>query len=86
MSLLALCAAEKLNGAEPGGTITCTVAARAAASGWWSEVLPVTLEKAIKLLEKEYERAKNLEYVHKPLAYALYHVWKMADEERKDND
>ena len=43
----------------------------------------MTLEKAIKLLENEYERAKNLEYIHKPLAYALYHVWKLADEERR---
>lgn len=50
MSLLALCAVEKLNGAEPGGTITCTVAARAADSGWWSEVLPVTLRQAKMIL------------------------------------
>lgn len=42
----------------------------------------MTLQKAIKLLEAEYERAKQLEYVHNPLAYALYQVWKKADGER----
>ena len=41
----------------------------------------MTLAKAIRLLEKEYERAKKLQYVHNPLAYALYQVWKVADRE-----
>lgn len=39
----------------------------------------MTLKKAVKLLEAEYERAKKLEYVQKPLAWALYQVWKEAD-------
>lgn len=39
----------------------------------------MTFEKAVKLLEAEYERAKNLAYVQKPLAWALYQVWKEAD-------
>ena len=43
----------------------------------------MTLDKAKKLLEEEYERAKGLAYVRNPLAYALYQVWKMADAERK---
>ena len=43
----------------------------------------MTLEKAIEMLRKEYERAKNMEYVMKPLAWALYQVWKKADEEKK---
>ena len=47
---------------------------------------PVKLAKAIRTLEKEYERAKNLEWVHNPLAYALYKVWKMADKERSQTD
>lgn len=42
----------------------------------------MTLKKAIELLESEYERAKKLEYVHNPLAWALYQVWKKADERR----
>ena len=39
----------------------------------------MALKTAIRLLEKEYERAKALEWVHNPTAYALYQVWKMAD-------
>ncbi len=37
------------------------------------------MEKAKRLLEEQYERAKKLKFVHNPLAYALYQVWKMAD-------
>ena len=43
----------------------------------------MTLEKAIKLLEKEYERARGLVFVRNPLAYALYQVWRLADKESK---
>lgn len=46
----------------------------------------MTLQEAIKMLETEYERAKKLEYVHNPLAFALYRVWRKADRERKAND
>ena len=42
----------------------------------------MTLKKAINLLEKEYERAKKLEWVRNPLAWALYQVWKKADVEK----
>ena len=42
----------------------------------------MTLDKAIKLIETEYEKAKKLEWVHNPLAYALYKVWKMVDREK----
>ena len=42
----------------------------------------MTLAKAILMLEREYERAKKLPYIDKPLAYALYKVWKEADNER----
>lgn len=37
------------------------------------------LKKAIKLLEREYEKALNLKFVRNPLAYALFNVWKIAD-------
>ena len=37
------------------------------------------IEKAKRLLEAEYEKAKKLEWVHNPVSYALYQVWKMAD-------
>ena len=43
----------------------------------------MTLEEAKKLLDEEYERAKRLEYVINPLAFALHQVWKKADKERK---
>lgn len=39
----------------------------------------MTLQKAIKLLETEYERAKRMDFVENPLAYALYQVWRKAD-------
>ena len=39
----------------------------------------MTLEEAIELLKKEYERAKWKEYVKNPLAFALYSVWKKVD-------
>ncbi len=34
----------------------------------------MTIEQAKALLDEEYERAKRLEYVINPLAYALYQV------------
>lgn len=37
------------------------------------------IETAVKRLQEEYEKAKSLEFVLDPVAYALYQVWKMAD-------
>lgn len=42
------------------------------------------LDKAVCLLTEEYEKAKKLEYVRNPLAWALYRVWKKADTERAE--
>lgn len=39
----------------------------------------MTIEMAIKRLCDEYERAKTLEYVRDPVAWALYRVWREAD-------
>lgn len=36
-------------------------------------------EKAIELFKQEYEKALKLEYIKKPLAYAIYQVWKIVD-------
>lgn len=45
------------------------------------------IEEAIHLLIAEYEKAQKLAYIKKPVAYALYQVWKMADRKRvKKND
>lgn len=41
------------------------------------------IETAEKMLKEEYERAKKLEYVRDPVAWALYQVWKKADAEPK---
>lgn len=45
----------------------------------------MTLEEAIHLLESEYERAKRLDFVVNPIAYALYQVWKKADRKRTNH-
>lgn len=39
----------------------------------------MTLEKAVKLLEEKYEQAQKVEYVQKPLAWALFQTWKEVD-------
>ena len=45
------------------------------------EVAP-ELRKAVALLHEEYEKAKQLEFVRDPLAYALYQAWKTVDGRR----
>lgn len=54
----------------------------------WERQKPVEyepLKKAIKMLEEEYERGIRLEFVHNPIAYALYQVWRNVDERRDDD-
>lgn len=48
----------------------------------------MTFEKVIKLLCDYYGRALTLDYVQKPLAWALYQTWKIVDskEAGKNND
>ena len=50
-------------------------------------------QKAIKMLAEEYRKAQAAAYVHKPMSYALYQVWKYfdayekpIDRERKDTE
>ena len=43
----------------------------------------MTLKKALKMLEKQYQIAVKLEFVKKPLSYALYQVWKEVDRVEK---
>lgn len=43
----------------------------------------MTLKEAIAKLTDLYEWAKKQENIHKPLAYALYRVWIMADRRKK---
>ena len=39
----------------------------------------MTITKALNMVVDQYERAKKMEHIHNPLAYALYKVWKVAD-------
>ena len=39
----------------------------------------MSLEKAIELLQQEYDKASRLAFIKNPIAYALFQVWKMAD-------
>lgn len=43
------------------------------------------LHRAVNLLIKQYEHSKNSEYVHNPVAHALYHTWKQVDEGLKND-
>ena len=42
----------------------------------------MSIDEAKKLLDEEYERAKRLDYVIDPLAYAIHPVWKKVDKKR----
>jgi hypothetical protein len=42
------------------------------------------LDKAIKFLREQYERAKRIEFIHNPLAWALYQTWRHVDEPPKE--
>ena len=42
------------------------------------------LLKAIKLLMKQYAKSKAADYVHSPVAHALFHTWKQVEEKRSD--
>lgn len=46
----------------------------------------MTLEKAVNILVENYERAKKLTFVHKPLSWALYHTWKVVDMVEDDKE
>jgi len=37
-------------------------------------------QKAIKMLADEYRKSQAMVFVYKPMAYALYQVWKWFDE------
>lgn len=39
----------------------------------------MTIDKALERVRKEYEKAKDLEFVRDPVAYALHRVWRAAD-------
>lgn len=38
------------------------------------------IDRALKLVKVKYEAAKKISHIRKPLACALYQVWKIADQ------
>ena len=38
------------------------------------------LDKAIKILKEQYEKAQNMDWIRNKIAWALYHTWKIFDE------
>lgn len=42
------------------------------------------LDKAIKYLREQYERAQRIEAIRNPLAWALYMTWRHVDEPQKE--
>ena len=38
------------------------------------------LNKAIKVLKEQYEKAKKMDWVRNKIAYALYQTWKIFDD------
>lgn len=43
----------------------------------------MTLERAIYMIKVAYENAKEQPHINRPLAHALYMVWKYADKHEK---
>lgn len=43
----------------------------------------MTIEEAIEMLKNVYAKAELLEEIRNPVAYALYHVWKIADSRKR---
>lgn len=43
------------------------------------------IESAIKYLYEQYEKAKGMDYIKKPLAWALYQTWRYVDEKERKN-
>ena len=42
--------------------------------------------KDIRDLKKLHERAREMDFVRSPLAYALFHTWRKYDNEGKSNE
>ena len=42
-----------------------------------------SIDKAIKILQARYEYAKKQKWIYNPLAYALYEVWRLADDNKE---
>lgn len=45
----------------------------------------MTIEHAIRLLINQYEADKKNKNIYNPVAHALYEVWRIADNEKREN-
>ena len=43
----------------------------------------MTIEKAIEILKANYEKAKLLSFVRRPVAWALYRTWEEVDRKER---
>lgn len=46
----------------------------------------ISLDKVLRMLVEEYANALDDERIYKPMAYALYTVWKEVDQAEREND
>lgn len=46
----------------------------------------MTLQKIFEMLQIKYTYAVSQEWIDKPLAYALYHVWRYVDAHEKKRE
>lgn len=46
----------------------------------------MSFEEVVELLKAEYEKAKTLKFVRKPLAYAIYKTWKVVAKKRENEN
>lgn len=46
----------------------------------------VTMDKVIEDLKVEYERVKCISYIKDPIAYALYNIWRKAENGKYEQD
>lgn len=42
------------------------------------------LDRAIELLQQNYEEAQGNEWIISPIAYALYQTWKVYDDKKRE--
>lgn len=45
-----------------------------------------TLTKAVYELMRQHKKALSLKYVKKPISWALYHTWRILDNEEKERE
>jgi len=43
----------------------------------------MSFDEAVEQLRIEYEKAKNNKHIKNPIAYALYHAWRVADSKKE---